>query len=383
MFKRTIPINSNPKESFFLWGPRQSGKSTFLKKLFPNAKWIDLLKTDDYICYLEKPYLLREELISEPEIKLVIIDEIQKVPLLLNEVHWLIENKNIIFGLCGSSARKVRKGHANLLGGRALSYEMFGLTSNEIGETFELNHMLNAGYLPKHYLSSNPNLKIRSYVNNYLKEEIAAEGLVRNLPHFANFLHAASLSDSEIINYTNIARDCSISVPGVKEYFQILVDTLLGHFVPAYTKRPKRRLINAPKFYFFDIGVVNFLAKRGEIKIGSELFGKALENFIFHELISYCNYKEKFYDISYWRTSSGIEVDFIINDFEYAIEVKSSANIHNDHLKGLREAGKDYNIKKRILVCLEKKLRTTNDGIEIMPVENFCKKLWNNSLFKI
>lgn len=380
MFKRAIPILDKPTESFFLWGPRQSGKTTLLKQRFPQAEWIDLLKTDEYLDYLERPFLLREQLLSNKDKKLVVIDEIQKVPLLLDEVHWLIENTKTVFCLCGSSARKVRREHANLLGGRAISYQMFGLTSYEMAVSFNLIQSLNAGYLPSHYLHATPELKIRSYVNDYLKEEIAAEALVRNLPIFAHFLSIAALMDTELVNYSNIARDCGLSVPAIKGYFQILVDTLMGSFLEPYTNRLKRRLIKSPKFYFFDVGVVNHLAKRGKLEMGSELFGKALENFIFHELLSYSHYSQKFYELTYWRTSSGLEVDFVIDHFDSAIEVKSSSKIHQNHLNGLREASKDYPIKKRILVCLEKKPRLTEDGILILPVDLFCKQLWAGQL---
>lgn len=381
MFKRLIPLSANPKETFFLWGPRQSGKSTLLKSLYPDVHYIDLLKTDEAIKYIQKPARLREELMAKPDIRFVIIDEIQKVPNLLDEVHWLIENQGIVFGLCGSSARKVKRGHANLLGGRAVRYELFGLNSRETGENFDLHKMLNAGYLPRHYLAENYHRLLRSYINDYLKEEIADEGLVRNLPAFSDFLNIAALSDAEMLQYSNIARDCHVSMPTVKQYFEILADTLLARFLPAYKKRPKRRIIQASKFYFADVGVVNFLARRGEIQPGSELFGKTFENWIFHEITSYNHYSEKFAELSYWRLTTGTEVDFIVNDFECAIEAKSSKEINERHLKGLREAAKDHKTKRRIIVCMENKQRKTEDGIEIMPALEFTSRLWAGEIF--
>ncbi len=381
MIKRLLHLPTVPTQSFFLWGPRQTGKSSLLKVTYPEAVWIDLLKTDEFLRYTQQPSLLREELRLEPPERLVIIDEIQKVPMLLDEVHWLIENARRVFGLCGSSARRVRRGHANLLGGRAVRYELYGFVSAELGAEFDLLRMLNHGYLPRHYLSNTPRQLLRAYINDYLKEEIANEGLVRNLPAFATFLDAAVLSDTEMINYSTIARDCGVSSPAVKEYFQILIDTLLGRYLPAYTKRPKRRVIQSPKFYFADGGVVNLLAKRGRLEAGSELFGKALENWVFHELSAHSSYSELFYDLSYWRLASGIEVDFILNDMEVAIEVKSATKITADHMQGLRELKKEHpRVKRRIVVCLEPRARRTHDGIDILPVPQFVQQLWGNTL---
>lgn len=386
MIKRKLKLPTHPTESFFLWGPRQSGKSMLLRSLYPNAHWYDLLKTDLYLQMIEKPSLLREQLLfshGNEILPLVVIDEIQKVPMLLDEVHWLIENTNFVFALCGSSARKVRAGHANLLGGRAISHELFGLVAGELEADFDLVRMINQGYLPRHYLSSSYKSQIRSYINDYLKEEIAAEALVRNLPAFSHFLRAASLSDTEFINYTSIARECGVSSPTVREYFQILIDTMLARFLESYQKRPKRRVIGAPKFYFSDIGIVNHLAKRGRLEPGSDLFGKAFENWVFHELSAYNTYSDLYYDMSYWRLTSGAEVDFIINDMEMAIEAKSSPKITSDHLRGLREIIKDHpRIKRRILVSLESRPRKTEDGIDIMPYSLFVQQLWANELIK-
>jgi len=386
MIKRRLELPIKPKESFFLWGPRQSGKSMLLKAVYPDAIWYDLLKTDIYVRLLEKPSLLREELLyaqSQKKAGFVVIDEIQKIPALLDEVHWLIENTPFVFGLCGSSARKVRRGRANLLGGRALRYELFGFVSKELDLEFDLIRAINQGYLPRHYLSSSHEPLIRSYINDYLKEEIAAEALVRNLPAFSNFLNAAALSDTELVNYATIARECGVSGPAVKEYFQILIDTLLARFLEAYRKRPKRRVIGAPKFYFSDVGVVNYLAKRGKLAAGSELFGKAFENWVFHELCAYRAYSGLDYGLSYWRLASGIEVDFIVGDMEIAIEAKSGSRITSDHLRGVREIVKDHpEVKRRILVSLEERPRKTEDGIEILPYSTFIRSLWSGNLIK-
>ncbi len=354
-----------------------------LKSVYSDAIWYDLLKTDLYVRLIEKPSLLREELLhaqSEKRGSLIIIDEIQKIPVLLDEVHWLIENTGFVFGLCGSSARKVRKGHANLLGGRAVRHELFGFVSKELGGEFDLVRMINHGYLPRHYLSQSYEKLVRSYVNDYLKEEIAAEALVRNLPAFSHFLSAAALSDTELVNYSTIARECGVSSPAVKGYFQILIDTLLARFLEAYRKRPKRRVIGTPKFYFSDVGVVNYLAKRGKIVPGSELFGKAFENWVFHELSAHRAYSGLDYDLSYWRLTTGIEVDFIMGDMEIAIEAKASPKITSDHLRNLREIIKDHpKLKRRIAVSLEERPRKTEDGIEILPYSMFVENLWSDA----
>jgi uncharacterized protein len=382
MLRRALDLPKAPKESFFLWGPRQTGKSWLLRSLYGQANWVDLLKTDEFVRYTRRPAQLREELLARPPRAPVVIDEVQKVPALLDEVHWLIENRRIVFALCGSSARKVRRGHANLLGGRAIRHELYGLVSHELGPSFDLVRAVNHGGLPRHYLSDTPARLLRAYVDDYLKEEIAAEGLVRNLPAFADFLSAAALSDADLVNHANIARDCGVSAPTVREYFQILVDTLLGRFLPAYVKRPKRRVIQTRKFYFSDVGVVNTLARRGRVEPGSELFGKALENWVLHELTAFLGYRGSTRQLYYWRLPSGIEVDFVSDDLQVAIEVKGTTRSSSEHLKGLRALKEDQaRVGRRILASLEPRPRRTEDGIEIMPVSELLHMLWSGDLF--
>jgi uncharacterized protein len=390
MSKLEIPRSLNlPKDnqrSFFLWGTRKVGKSFLLRKTYPESEYINLLNSKLYLKYLKQPWLLREELLalksSSKLIEPIIIDEVQRVPLLLDEVHLLIEEHDMCFVLCGSSARKLKQGQANLLGGRALRYELHGFSAYELDKIFNLDRILNHGYIPEHYLEEDPQWLIEAYVNDYLEQEIAAEALVRNIPSFASFLEVASLSDTELVNFANIARDCGVAAPTVKEYFQILEDTLLAKFLPAYRKKPKRRVIQASKFYYSDVGVVNYLSKRKQVLQGSELFGKAFENWVFHELDAYRAYSREPWELSYWRLASGsAEVDFIINDMELAIEAKASSNIYSDHLKGLRELIKDHpDIKKRIVVSLVDKDRITDDGIEIISVTSFVDRLWANKL---
>lgn len=338
-----------------------------------------MLKTDELIRYARQPSLLREELEQLDKKPLVIIDEIQKVPALLDEIHYLIEESGYVFGLCGSSARKVRRGHANLLGGRAIRYELLGLSSVELAADFDLDRFVNSGPLPDHYGSDSPKAAIRSYVNDYLREEILEEGLTRNLPVFSDFLRVAAVGDTEVLNMSNVARESGVAVSTVRDHYQILEDTLMGAFLPAFTLRAKRRTIMAPKFYFRDLGVVNHLARRSTIERGSELFGKAFENWLFHELSIHTRYTGLYYDLSYWRLSSGIEVDFILGNGEVAIEAKGKSRITKDDLKGLRQFREDHpELKHAILVCTDAKSRKTDDGIEIVNYQDFIEQLWAN-----
>lgn len=377
-FKRTQVFIDNERQSIFFWGPRQTGKSTLLKNLFKGALWFDLLMSDVYKRLITHPEYLRETVIANAS-KQVVIDEIQRIPQLLNEVHWLIVNHNVQFILSGSSPRKIVRSGENLLGGRALRYELFPLTSNEIPD-FDLLRALNKGMLPRHYISENPKRLISAYIGSYLQDEIVAEAKIRNVDIFARFLEAAAFSNGEIVNYSNIASDCGVSSPTIKEYFQILEDTLIGRFVPVYQRKPKRRVIKSPKFYFFDVGICNQLLKRGRIDFGTELFGNAFESFIFQELLAHSHYSGENYRISYWRTASQIEVDFILGDHQAAIEVKSSNRISSQHLNGLRAFAEEYDFVKAVVVCCEPLSRVTHDGIHILPYEEFLKQLWNNEL---
>jgi uncharacterized protein len=372
---RSLALPTPGQETFFLWGPRQVGKTTLLRHTYSDAPWVDLLKADEFRRYSTNPERLREELLALPDSQMprqVVIDEIQKVPSLLDEVHWLHENRGIQFALCGSSARKLRRGGVNLLGGRALRYELGGLTAHELGASFDVVRMVNHGWLPRIYASDRPRRLIDAYVNDYLQQEIAAESLVRNLPAFANFLSTAALSDAEIVNQTNIARECGVSSPTVANYFEILVDTLLGLWLPAYTARPKRRVIQASKFYFADVGIVNQLARRGTLEPGSDVFGKAFENWVHHELRCWLRYGESTVGLTYWRLASGIEVDFLTDDLSLAIEAKSSRKITDAHLKGLRQLAIDQSVGQRAVVCLEPKRRVTGDGILIIPASELA-----------
>ncbi|MCY3562295.1 MAG: AAA family ATPase [bacterium] len=381
-FERELSLPDPGTETFFLWGPRQAGKSTLLRQRYPDGIWVDLLKADEFRRYASRPESLREELEAtgpDPS-RQVVIDEIQKVPALLDEVHWLIENRGLRFALCGSSARKVRHGGANLLGGRALRYELRGLTAGEIGDDFDLDRMLRGGYLPRIYSSAAPRRLLDAYIADYLREEVAAEGLVRNLPAFSDFLDAAALSDGSSVNYSNVARECGVSAPTAKAHFGILSDTLLARWLPRWQRRAKRRLAGAPKFYFQDVGVVNRLAKRGGLERGSAAYGRAFENWVFHELSAFVSYRNLDERLSYWRLPSGIEVDFVVGEMRCAFEAKASSKITADHLKGLRTLAEEHPGVRRAVVCLEPRPRRTADGIDIIPAKDFAVRLWQGDL---
>ncbi len=380
MYQRKLNLRSI-KKSFFLWGQRQTGKSSLLKKTFSDAIYLDLLKSDEFLAFSQRPDLLRERLAPLKKGELVIIDEVQKIPALLDEVHHLIEDRGLLFGLCGSSARKLKRGQANLLGGRAWRFELRGLSASELAENFNLTKLLNRGYLPPFYSEEEYVRTHQSYVADYLREEILAEGLIRNLPVFSRFLEVAAQSDTEVLNYSNIGRETGVSPKTAQAHYEILVDTLIGSYLPAYVKRMKRRTIQAPKFYFHDVGIVNFLARRGRLEAGGELFGKAFENWIFHELQCFLLYSSSSLPLSYWQLTTEAEVDFIVGNMESVIEAKASARITERHLKGLRELKKDFpSVKERIIVCLEKHVRMTEDKIWILPYQEFISSLWANSL---
>lgn len=378
MFARMQVLEGSGKESVFLWGARQTGKSTLLRQLFPEALWFDLLKSDIYRRYQKEPLQFREVILANSVSNIVIVDEIQKIPELLDEIHWLIVNHNVRFILSGSSPRKIIRSGANLLGGRALRYELYPFIQSEIPE-FDLVKALNNGLLPRHYLAEHPKKLIEAYIGNYLRDEIVAEAKIRNINAFTQFLEAAAFSNGEMVNYTNIASECGVSSVTVKEYFQILEDTLIGRFVPSYQKKPKRRVILAPKFYYFDVGIANYLLKRGKIEIGSEAFGSAFEHFIYQELYAHSNYSERNYTISYWRTTSQIEVDFILGNHQVAIEVKGTDTVQSRHLKGLKAFSEEYEVKKLIVVSNDPLERMVGNII-VLPWRIFLQKLWDGAI---
>ncbi len=378
MLVRKQILEGAAEESLFLWGARQTGKSTLLKNLFPDALWFDLLQSDVFERFQKSPVQFRETILATASGTVVVVDEIQKIPALLDEIHWLMVNHSVRFVLSGSSPRKIIRSGANLLGGRALRYELYPLIYVEI-PNFDLLRGLNNGLLPRHYLSEHPKKMLSAYIGNYLRDEIIAEAKIRNIGAFTKFLEAAAFSNGEMVNYTNIASDCGVSAITIKEYFQILEDTLIGRFVPSFQKKPKRRVILAPKFYYFDIGIANYLLKRGTIEMGSEAFGSAFEHFIYHELYAHSNYSEGNYTISYWRTTSQIEVDFILGDHEVAIEVKGTDNVQLRHLKGLKSFSEEYEVKKLLVVSNDPFERVVGN-VTVLPWRIFLQRLWEGDI---
>lgn len=373
---RLLVVDLPPRQSAFLWGPRKSGKTYWIKRHFPDAPLIDLLKTEVFADYISRPSLLRDQF-KESE-QFVVIDEIQKVPALLDEIHWLMENAKVSFFMTGSSARKLRRGHSNLLGGRAWRYTMAPLSFREV-EGFDLESVFVSGLLAPHFLSPNPVQELRSYIADYLKEEIIAEANIQNIPSFAEFLKIAAIGSGELLNYTNVGRESGVSAKVVRAYFQILEDTLLGFRVQPWRKGKKRRLIEMEKFYLFDVGVTNYLARRNP-KYGTPEFGHSFEQFILMELKAYQAYRRPEMDIRYWRTTTGFEVDFILEEMDVAIEVKASNKIHQGHLRGLKALMEEHSVKRPILVCLEDLPKTIDSPIEILPWRFFIEKLWSGEL---
>lgn len=380
MFSRKINLQDAENESIFLWGARQTGKSTLLQLLFPNTRYIDLLKSDEFERYNRRASLLREELSLLQENELIIIDEIQKIPELLDEVQWLMTNKNHRFILSGSSARKLRRSGVNLLGGRAIRKHLYPFVSAEIPD-FDLIKACNNGMMPRHYLVDDAGKRIHAYVGDYLQQEIKAEALTRNLKTFSRFMEIAALSNGEVVNYNNIASECGVSAPTVKEYFSILEETLIGYTIPAFTKNVKRRVIQSPKFYYFDVGIVNFLLRRRSLLPGSAEFGHAFEHLIMQELIAYIGYSESQHSLSYWRTTSGYEVDAVIGNANVAIEIKSTEEVHSHHTRGLKAFSEEFPNSRLIIVSMDKYPRRMNE-IDVIPAQHFLKMLWNGEVLK-
>ncbi len=370
--QRLFKLHLAKDRSAFLWGPRKVGKSYWIAKELKGATVVDLLKTDLYAEYASRPALLRERYADHRG--LIVIDEVQKVPALLDEVHWLIENRGSRFLMTGSSARKLRRGHANLLGGRAWRKTMTPLSYLEV-EGFDLEKVMVSGLLPPHFLSEEPLEDLRAYVSDYLKEEVAQEARIENIPAFSEFLRLAAIHSSELIQYTNIARETGISQKAVRTYFDILNDTYLGIRVPSWKKAKTRRMILTEKFYLFDVGVANYLARRAP-RIGSSEFGKSFENYILMELRAYQAYRNPDLPIYFWRTSSGQEVDFILGEMDLALAVKASSRTHENDLHALQLLKQESRVKKRLLISLDSHPKNMN-GIEVLPWKLFIQNLWN------
>ncbi len=359
------------RKSHFLLGPRQTGKSTLIRDALPNTPVYDLLDSATYLALSHNPGRLASEI--DARTRLVAIDEIQRLPDLLNEVHRLIEDRGIRFLLTGSSARRLRHGGVNLLGGRARTRYLHPLTRAELGVHFDLARAVERGTIPSVYFSDDPRADLEAYAGTYLRHEVIAEGATRNVPAFSRFLRVAAACNGTIVNFTNVANDAQVPRTTVYEYFEILRDTLILLELPAWRKSVKRKPIVASKFYFFDVGVAGALQGR-PIRLGTPEFGAGLETYIMHELRAYADY-ESGDGLAFWRSTSGFEVDFLIGEHT-AVEVKASRNVTDNDLKGLRALSDERRLKRCICVTLEERRRRMG-SIMLIPWHDFLTSLWS------
>ena len=379
VFKRTLDLSALlRRKSFFLLGPRQTGKSTLLKTVFPQAHYVDLLEANTFRELSARPERLRQSL--PPQQKILVIDEIQKLPSLLDEVQLLLDrNKELRAVLTGSSARKLKQGHVNLLGGRAWVCHLHPLAHPEVAEV-PLIDRINRGGLPSFLESADYEEELKAYVGTYLQEEVRAEGLARSIGNFSRFLEVAGLSSGQQLNLTAVASDADVPTRTIREYYQILKDTLIGYEVPVYRKSIHRKPAAVAKFYLFDTGVANVLKRQRSLEPGSAAFGESLEHLIFQELRAYLDYQRLDEPLTFWRTlPSGLEVDFIVGD-RAAIEVKAKTSISAQDCRGLLALGEERTWPRRIVVSLEQKKRRTAEGIEILPVADFLSALWSGEI---
>lgn len=361
------------KKSFFLFGPRGTGKTTWIRDQLKADVRIDLLDSEVYQSLLASPARLTE-FIPEKKPKLIAIDEVQRIPRLLDEVHRLIEEKRWIFALTGSSARKLRRGNVNLLAGRALSLNFHPLTAIELGDDFDLATSLKWGHLPSLKTEENKRAYLKSYVTTYVREEVQQEGLTRNIAAFSRFLEAASFSQGSVLNIASVAREASVERKVVEEYFTILEDLLIGSRLPAFQKKAKRRVTAHPKFYYFDVGVYRAIRPMGPLDDTSSVNGAALETLVYQELRALNHLLDWGFEISYWRTHTGDEVDFVLYGEKglFAIEVKLTNRVRPEDLKGLRSFQGDYPKSQAILLYTgDRELRI--DNCAIIPVAKFLK----------
>lgn len=365
------------ERSLFLLGPRQTGKTTLLGAILPEAKLYNLLEADTFQELSANPSLIRQRL--QPEDTVVVIDEIQRLPILLDEVHSLIQrNPSLRFVLTGSSARKLRRGRVNLLAGRARFRHLHPLVSPELNFG-RIDERLVKGGLPFIIDSKSAREDLKTYCGTYLQEEIRAESLVRSIENFSRFLLVAGLTNGTQLNYENVSSDVGLSARTVREYYQIIIDTLLGFLLEPFSKTRKRKSVGIPKFYLFDLGVANFLMNSGQIEAGSKAYGDAIEHLVFLELKAYLDYSGIDLPLAYWRSTTKFEVDFTVGE-SVAIEVKSKAIVTEKDLKGLRALKEEGIFKRYFVVSNELSERKTDDNIEIKPLDAFLKELWNGQI---
>ena len=368
------------KKSYFLFGPRAVGKSHLIREqLIGRAQIFNLLDNALFVRLSQAPHLLSALIEKIDEKPWVVIDEVQLIPALLNEVHKLIEEKHVTFLLTGSSARKLKRGKANMLAGRAREARLLPLTYQEL-QPFDLARYLQYGGLPSIVSQPEPEEDLHAYVTTYLREEIQAEAVVRDIPAFARFLEMSALTSGSLLNFSKISSDVGLSVPTIREYYYMLEDTFLGFMLPPYQKTKKRKPIQTAKFYFFDIGVKNTLANVKTLPVQSDLYGNAFEHFIAMELKAYLSYRRKIgVELTFWQEKNGKEVDFIVGD-QLAIEVKTTQKIQEKHLKGLRFFMEEQCCKRHIVVSHDPMVMHL-EGIDALPWEHFLQQLWGDELF--
>lgn len=382
-YRRELGLDLPERQSAFLWGPRKTGKSTLLAERFPDSARFDLLETRTFVDLTREPWLFTERVLAldaHRRARPLIVDEVQKVPPLLDEVHRLIEQHGLAFVLCGSSARKLKRGGANLLGGRAWRFALHPLAWPEIPE-LDLLRALNHGLVPQHYDAAQHRRALAGYVEDYLKEEVFNEGLTRNVAAFARFFDALGFSHGQVLNFSSIARDCGVDAKTVREYFQIVVDTLLGVFVEPFSRRPGRAVImRAPKFYLFDVGVAGYLSGRRLDRAAGPEFGQALEHFVLMEILAWRSYRERDVPVRYWRTKSGLEVDFVLgHEAEVGIEVKGTRRVRPDDLKGIRAFSDEQRPRRALVVSNDPAPRRTGN-VDVLPWRTFLERLWGNGI---
>jgi uncharacterized protein len=369
MYKRILKIDEKSKQSFFLFGPRGTGKTTWLKQNFKKAIYLDLLDAKLRRTLSATPEKL-EQYIPPGHKDWVILDEVQKIPALLNEVHRLIENKKYRFILTGSSARSLRRKGVNLLAGRALTYYLHPLTNNELNKDFSLLRSLKYGQMPMAYSSKKPEKFLSSYINTYLEEEVLQEGVTRNIGNFNRFLEVASFSQGEILNISQVAGETQIERKTVENYFKVLEDLLIGIRLPVFNKRAKRKLIAHSKFYYFDVGIFRSLRPKGPLDSESEIDGASLETLFLQEIRAFNDYHELGYKIYYWRSITGFEVDFVLYGPKglLAFEVKRKSNINKKDLRGLKAFNADYPEAKSFIFSNSDR-KEYHGNIKVIPIK--------------
>ena len=391
MYKRVLRLNSIlERKSVFLFGPRQTGKSTWLKSTYKDGLYINLLSAKVYDDYLKNPNALASDIQlfqRKNKSKIIIIDEVQKLPHLLDEVHSQIEeNKDLRFILTGSSARKLKRSGSNLLGGRASWKNLFPLVfpelKAELKSNSDLAKRINIGGLPSIYTSTNPADDLSDYIGLYLNEEVKAEGLVRNHQAFHRFLTVAALSNAKQINFTQVGSDAQIPPRTVHDYFQILEDTLIGFMLLPFTETTTRKAVASAKFYLFDTGLTNALLKRTSASVGTPEFGDLLEQYVISEVRAFLSYSNSKFEMQYWRSTSQMEVDLILTSpsRKIAIEIKSKNEISNKDIKGLKAFCEDFPDTKKIVVTLDARRSIRPDGVEVYSVLDFLQDLWNGEI---